>query len=50
VPEPFARALADSDVGASRGELDDRSGDLHRLLGRKTTPLEQVIQAALSAR
>jgi NAD(P)H dehydrogenase (quinone) len=40
--------LADSDVGISRGELDDHSGDLHRLIGRATTPLGEVVARAVA--
>ena len=43
LPAIFADALADSDVGIARGELDDSSGDLRRLIGRPTTPLEAAL-------
>jgi NAD(P)H dehydrogenase (quinone) len=46
VPGPFAEILADSDVGASRGELNDSSGDLRRLIGRPTTPLADAVAVA----
>ncbi len=49
VPAPFAEILADSDAGAARGELNDSSGDLRRLIGRPTTPLAQSVAAALEA-
>ncbi|GHG81603.1 SDR family oxidoreductase [Comamonas sp. JC664] len=49
VPAPFAEILADSDAGAARGELNDGSGDLRRLIGRPTTPLAQSVAAALEA-
>lgn len=47
VPGPFADLLVDSDVGISNGELDDASGDLARLIGRPTTPLSDVVAAAV---
>ncbi|MCY1018842.1 SDR family oxidoreductase [Pyxidicoccus sp. MSG2] len=46
VPGPFAEILADSDVGASRGELNDSSGDLRRLIGRPTTSLADAVAVA----
>jgi NAD(P)H dehydrogenase (quinone) len=49
VPAPFAALLADSDAGVRRGELDDRSGDLRRLIGRPTTPLRRLVEAAVRA-
>lgn len=48
LPEPVAAMLADSDAGIARGELNDDSGDLARLIGRPTTPLNQALAAALS--
>lgn len=47
VPAPIAHMLADADEGIARGELDDRSGDLRRLIGHPTTPLADAIAAAL---
>ncbi len=47
LPEPVAGMFADSDVGITRGELDDAGGDLRRLIGRPTTPLAAAIAAAL---
>lgn len=47
VPAPFADLLVDSDQGIARGELNGTSGDLHRLIGRPTTPLADAIAAAL---
>ncbi len=46
LPGPYAEMLADSDVGASRGELNDSSGDLRRLIGRPTTPLADAVAVA----
>lgn len=45
--EGYAAALAASDVGLSKGELDTDSGDLSRLIGRPTTALADAIAAAL---
>lgn len=47
LPGPIAHMLASADAGISRGELDDRSGDLRRLIGRPTTPLAQAVSVAL---
>jgi len=49
VPGPVADMLADADVGLGRGELEDAGGDLRRLIGRPTTPLQDVIAAAVRA-
>lgn len=46
-PGPERELYADSDVGLSQGELDDRTGDLRRLIGRPTTPLGDAVGAAL---
>jgi NAD(P)H dehydrogenase (quinone) len=48
LPEGFARVLADSDVQASKGALLDTSGTLSRLIGRPTTPMAEVVRAALA--
>ena len=48
VPGLFAGILADSDVGASRGELNGASGDLRRLIGHATTPLADAVAVALA--
>lgn len=47
LPDFLAKLLADADVGASKGELDDTSGDLHRLIGRSTGTLADAVAAAL---
>ena len=47
LPEGLARAIADADAGASRGELDTRSHDLSMLIGRSTTSLREAVAAAL---
>lgn len=49
VPGPIADMLADADVGLGRGELEDAGGELRRLIGRPTTPLADVIAAAVRA-
>lgn len=43
VPQAYAELLADSDLGVSRGELEDHSGDLARLIGRPTTRLSDAV-------
>jgi NAD(P)H dehydrogenase (quinone) len=50
MPEAYADILVDSDVGASRGELDGRSDDLRRLIGRPSTSLKDAVGAALKNR
>ncbi|WP_413581903.1 SDR family oxidoreductase [Bdellovibrio sp. HCB288] len=47
LPPQFAEALADSDVGISKGELFTKSDDLKKLLGRPLTSLESAIKKAL---
>jgi NAD(P)H dehydrogenase (quinone) len=47
LPEPLAKALADSDVGIKRGELFDEGGDLRTLIGRPTTTLADAVAVAL---
>ncbi|MBX3041584.1 MAG: SDR family oxidoreductase [Bdellovibrionaceae bacterium] len=47
LPEGFAAILADSDVGASKGELHSDSKDLSKLINRPTTPLAEALQAAI---
>ena len=49
LPKLVAAMVADADTGASKGELDTRSGDLSRLLRRPTTTLEAAVRAALNA-
>jgi NAD(P)H dehydrogenase (quinone) len=48
LPEPLARALADSDVQARSGALQDDSRSLSRLIGRPTTPMATVVAQALA--
>lgn len=47
LPEPLAGLLADSDTGASKGALFDDQRQLSALIGRPTTSLAALIQAAL---
>lgn len=47
LPEAVAGMLADSDVGASKGELQSNSKDLSNLIGRLTTTLAEAIEKAL---
>ncbi|MCW1919703.1 SDR family oxidoreductase [Rhodobacter sp. KR11] len=48
LPAGFAAILADSDDQASRGALFDDSRTLSRLIGRATTPMAEVVAAALA--
>ena len=48
LPEPIADLLADSDVGASKGGLFDDQRQLSALIGRPTTSLATLMQAALA--
>ena len=47
LPEPLAQLLADSDVGASKGGLFDDGHRLSALIGRPTTALAAMVEAAL---
>jgi len=47
LPPPVAHMLRSADEGIARGDLDDRGGELRRLIGRPTTPLAQAVAAAL---
>lgn len=48
VPQPFAEVLADSDLGIARGDLDEPSDDLSRLIGRPATSLRDAVTSALA--
>ena len=48
LPAAFASAIASWDVEASKGALFDEGRRLSALIGRPTTPLTQVVKAALS--
>ncbi len=47
LPEGFCHVLADSDVQASHGALEDASRTLSRLIGRATTPMAVSVAAAV---
>jgi len=47
LPEALAGLLADSDAGAAKGALFDDQRQLSRLIGRPTTALAALIEAAL---
>jgi NAD(P)H dehydrogenase (quinone) len=47
LPADAAEAIADADLGMSRGELFTTSRDLRRLIGRPATSLAEAIDAAL---
>ena len=47
LPSAFADILVDADVQAAKGDLDDATGDLRRLIGRPTTSLATAVRAAL---
>jgi len=49
LPGFLAAMLAESDVGAAKGGLFDDGRELSRLIGRPTTPLAEVVRAALPA-
>jgi len=48
LPDGLAEMLADSDKGASQGGLFDDSHTLSKLIGRATTPYQDVIKATLA--
>ena len=48
VPEGFAALLADSDVGAAKGGLEDDGKQLSALIGRPTTTMAEAVKAALA--
>ena len=47
LPGGFAHAIAGWDVSASKGDLFDDSKQLSTLIGRPTTPLDEVVAEAL---
>ncbi|WP_328298318.1 SDR family oxidoreductase [Streptomyces sp. NBC_00435] len=49
VPAPFAEILVDVDLAVARGRLAGTSGDLARLIGRPTTPMERTVAEAVAA-
>jgi NAD(P)H dehydrogenase (quinone) len=48
LPAAFASAIADSDLGAAKGDLDGSSNDLRVLIGRESTTLADAIRTALA--
>lgn len=48
IPEGYAGLLVQLDEATARGELDTRSGDLQRLLGRPSTPLADAVERSLA--
>ncbi|PZR00330.1 MAG: NAD(P)-dependent oxidoreductase [Cereibacter sphaeroides] len=49
LPEGFAMVLADSDIKASKGSLQDDSHTLSKLIGRPTVPVQQTLAEAFKA-
>ncbi len=49
LPGPVADIFVDADVNIVKGELDDRSGTLARLIGRPTTSLAAAVKAGLAS-
>ena len=49
LPEGFARVLADADLQATKGALQDDSRTLSRLIGRPTTPFATTLAQAVAA-
>ena len=47
LPGPVADLYVDFDVKTALGDLDDRSGELRRLIGRPLTPLSASVRAGL---
>lgn len=47
LPAFMAEYLVDAELCAAKGELDDRSGELHALIGRSTATLADAVAAAL---
>jgi NAD(P)H dehydrogenase (quinone) len=50
LPPVMVDLIVDSDLGASRGDLDGSSADMRRLIGRPTTRLADAVVAALGTR
>ncbi|GGG21589.1 NAD(P)-dependent oxidoreductase [Rhodococcoides trifolii] len=47
LPEPVAQMLAGADAAISRGDLDTDSGDLQSLIGRASTPVEEILRKSV---
>lgn len=48
LPGVVADIFVDADVNITKGQLDDSSGDLQRLIGRPTTTLAAAVKAGLA--
>ncbi len=49
LPAPLAEILADADSGAAKGELDDATHTLSKLIGHSTMPLSEAVAAGLKS-
>lgn len=49
LPEPVAKAVANADEAASRGELTTERRDLHKLLGRAPGGMPEAVRATLAS-
>ncbi|MEO3999679.1 hypothetical protein [Mesorhizobium sp. CAU 1732] len=49
LPDVVAELIAESDIGASRDELEDKGRQLSALIGRPTTPYRQIVETAVAA-
>jgi NAD(P)H dehydrogenase (quinone) len=49
LPEVVAELVADSDISASTGGLEDNGRQLSALIGRPTTPYRQTVELAVAA-
>jgi NAD(P)H dehydrogenase (quinone) len=47
LPAPLATIVAGIDASIEKGELAGTNGELSRLIGRPTTPIDESIVAAL---
>lgn len=48
LPEVVAHMLADSSAHAAKGDLEGSGADLEALIGRKSTPWQETVKAALT--
>lgn len=49
LPEVLAELIADSDIGASKGGLEDSGRQLSALIGRSTTPWRKTVELVVCA-
>lgn len=49
VPVPLAKLLVESNLAIARGEMNDATGELRRLIGRPTTSLLSAVSTALAS-